>query len=868
MDRSEHRSIDSMIAITVSPADGDRRWRARASEPVTIGLPLPAGMCGDPARLALVDRRGTACALQTRTLDRWPDGSIRWLLVDFLADVPESTSSRYELIADGASCAVAPQPSIAVTAQRDSTIVETGSARFVIKRGGRFPFDAVSVSDRSVIVAARSGFVVEDAKDAAFDAGVESVTIEEQGSVRTTVLVRARLDGAHDASPLELFARLHFFAGSATVKFVATLRNPRRAQHPGNRWTLGDGGSILVRDVSLRLGLAPRDGESGVKCSIDELAADEAFETPFEIYQESSGGDRWDSANHRNRHGQVPHRMRGYRLAAGDATRTGNRATPIVTLSRGDCTMTVLVPRFWQNFPKAIEAARDELIVRLFPRQYPDVHEIQGGEQKTHTFFVAFDRDRVTSIPLDWCRQPLLAIADPSWYCRSQAVPYLTPIDEPDRRYVNLACAAIDGDDRFERKREVIDEYGWRHFGDIYADHEAAFATDPPPIVSHYNNQYDAIGGFAYQLFRSGDPRWWTLLQDLAPHVIDIDTYHTRQDKAGYNHGLFWHTVHYVDAGTSTHRSYPDHPAVFGGGPSSEHNYSTGLLLYYFLTGDPLARETVIDFAQWVLDMDDGRKTIFRWMAGGASGVASATGSPLYHGPGRGAANSIVTLINGHRLTGDARFLAKAEELVRRCVHPHDDLDARQLLDAERRWYYTVFLQALGRFLDYKTELGAIDATYAYGRASLLHYAEWMVAHEYPYLERPEILEYPTETWAAQDMRKSDVLFFAAKHSDGEARAHFVERADFFFRSSVDTLSEMPTRTLTRPVTLMLTNGLMRSAFAADPDVQAPRPSVAYDFGTPEAFVPQRVRAMQRAKIIAGTGAAAASIATLLYLLK
>ena len=113
---------------------------------------------------------------------------------------------------------------------------------------------------------------------------------------------------------------------------------------------------------------------------------------------------------------------------------------------------------------------------------------------------------------------------------------------------------------------------------------------------------------------------------------------------------------------------------------------------------------------------------------------------------------------------------------------------ARNLLDAENRWFYTMFLQSLGRYLDYKAELGQLDRMYAYARASLLHYARWMAEHEYPYLDKPEILEYPTETWAAQDMRKSEVFKYAALHAEGEERARFLERADFFFRYAVTKL--------------------------------------------------------------------------------
>ena len=37
-----------------------------------------------------------------------------------------------------------------------------------------------------------------------------------------------------------------------------------------------------------------------------------------------------------------------------------------------------------------------------------------------------------------------------------------------------------------------------------------------------------------------------------------------------------------------------------------------------------------------------------------------------------------------------------------------------------------------------------------------------MVAYEYPYLTKPEVLEYPNQTWSGQDLRKVDILSFAA----------------------------------------------------------------------------------------------------------
>src|SRR5207249_3752466 len=121
----------------------------------------------------------------------------------------------------------------------------------------------------------------------------------------------------------------------------------------------------------------------------------------------------------------------------------------------------------------------------------------------------------------------------------------------------------------------------------------------PAPVVSHYNNQYDFVLGTLLHYLRTGDPAWFDLGDPLARHVIDIDIYHTERDKAAYNGGLFWFTDHYRTAQTCTHRTYSrgncrPGDRSYGGGPASAHNFTTGLLHYHYLTGDPGARAAVL----------------------------------------------------------------------------------------------------------------------------------------------------------------------------------------------------------------------------------------------------------------------------------
>ncbi|HJZ74729.1 MAG TPA: hypothetical protein VKE51_23495 [Vicinamibacterales bacterium] len=829
---------DPIVRVVPQPL----RARQRMAEPVTIGVPFPRGLVRDTSRIGLAGD-GADVPVQALATERWADGSVRWALLDFRTTGETARERSYRITFDPPPSAV-PADRLEIASNETRTIVDTGAAAFTLAPGTAFPFARVVVGAADVIDEQHApALTVTDSRDGESRAVVTRVIVEEQGPLRSTIRIEARAGGSRRAPLVEVIGRVEFFAGSGATRIAITIRNPRRARHRGGLWELGDRGAVFMRDLSLRI---PLREEGRGSCAAEIDAPFEPVGMRCELYQDSSGGDAWRHENHVTHDGTAPCTFRGYRFGTTSAERAGLRATPAVTVAQQPASVSLAVAHFWQNFPRAIELEPDALTLRLWPQQWAALHELQGGEQKTHRFALAFGDDPIALDAVWWGRAPASASMTPEWYSASGAVPYLAPAaDDADRRYRQLVDLAIEGDDSFERKREVIDEYGWRDFGDIYADHENPFSREPAPIVSHYNNQYDAIGGFAVQFMRTGDARWSRLMTELAEHVEDIDIYHTDRDKAAFNGGLFWHTYHYVAAGRCSHRSYPRKPGVCGGGPGNEHNYAGGLRLHWLLTGDPLSREAAIGLADWVINMDDGGKTVLRWLTRAHTGLASATNSSDYHGPGRGAGNSILALTDGHRLTGDRRYLAKAEELIRRCIHPGDDIDARELLDAERRWSYVVFLQALGKYLDYKVELGENDWMYAYGRDALVHYARWMADHEYPYLDNPAILEYPTETWSAQDIRKGEVFTLAALFADTTDRTRFVERAAFFVDASLSALVASPTRSLARPVVLLLSNGFM--SVAQRPFVARPAPVHRQaESGPPAAFVPQKARAKKR----------------------
>src|SRR5690606_15285281 len=199
--------------------------------------------------------------------------------------------------------------------------------------------------------AATTGLAIEGESGGSVRVTTRGVHVEHAGRLRACVRVDAdaTIGGTRR---VEFIARVEFFAGHGSVRVRITVRNPDRAVHPGNYWDLGDPGSILIRDCTLTIA-RPEEAAAAAEVSLEAGQPATRVALPFELYQDSSGGEYWNSTNHINRNRVVPNTFRGYRARAGNETTSGLRATPIVTVGDGAGAVTVALPGFWQNFPRA-----------------------------------------------------------------------------------------------------------------------------------------------------------------------------------------------------------------------------------------------------------------------------------------------------------------------------------------------------------------------------------------------------------------------------------------------------------------------------------------------------------------------------------
>lgn len=816
----------------------------RFQEPVTIALPL---LHHSPDEgFVLRNAQGIPVACQVARLGSPPLGGPQWITLTFLADSHPHKRTQYTFNLGASSGSNINAPILRVRSADDVVHVDTGSVSFRLKVSPTALLSQATNATGDFLEESEVRLAFRSARGRVGYATVDQLVLEEAGPVRARVALRGRLK----RSGLMFSGRICLFAGTGLVRFEITVENPSRARHRGGYWDLGDPASVLLQDLCLEIAAS-----LGTERRIlwNERPTGPIRETDgerLEIFQDSSGGENWRSRNHVNRNGEIPVRFRGYRVHAADEISSGQRADPVVALQSADRSIACAIAEFWEQFPTALEVDGQRLFARILPRQFGDLHEIQAGEHNTRVIWLQFGHTPGTgSLPLTWIHDPLTLTWNPAWYAESSAVPFLPTLErQPHATCKDMLEQALAGEFSFFAKREVIDEYGWRNFGDTWADHESAYYKGPTPIISHYNNQYDLLHGLLVQYLVSGDKRWWSLADPLARHIMDIDIYHTVRDKSAYNGGLFWHTAHYHDAGLCSHRT---HSATMhgkdvhapGGGPANEHNYTSGLLLFFYLTGDPRAREAVIGLADWVVVMDSGEDHLLGLVSPVPTGLASSTTEISYHGPGRGAGNSINVLLDAWMLTGDQRYIAKCEELIRRTIHPRDDIEERQLLDAEMRWSYTVYLQVLLRFLELTRKLENPPPNWEYVRNSVLHYARWMAEYERPYLERSEELEYPTETWAAQELRKGNVLLGAARLTEGAEAALFRERGTGILDNAWDSLSSFDTRYFTRPLALVLQQGYLETYLRAlgGSSVSLPVPCETMTTeNMPVEFVPQK----------------------------
>lgn len=316
---------------------------ARANAPASGGVPLSAGTARNTAALWLANASGRAVPSQVRALESWPDGSIRWALVDLLATVPANGVASYTLRADGAPRTV-DGPRVRLERGDEGWLIDTGAIRVAIPASGDALATSVVAGERQL-----SGkiplpaLVVADGPAQAPAPG--DVAVETEGPVRTELLLRGRYPCG-----IAYEARVAAFAGEPAIRLQLTLTS------------LADEAYIPLRAVTLALPGPFTSAEIGVDGAATRFAS---LAQPHRLTQVDVGAARLDG---------------GAPGASGDGWARASDETRVVTV--------VQLP-FREEYPKGFVVSRDALDVDLVAGR-DDPPRLGRGAAKTVEMWMSF----------------------------------------------------------------------------------------------------------------------------------------------------------------------------------------------------------------------------------------------------------------------------------------------------------------------------------------------------------------------------------------------------------------------------------------------------------------------------------------------
>ncbi len=553
------------------------------NSPVTSGVPFAKGELADAEHVHLLDSQGREVVVQSKVTARWPDSSVKWLLVSFLADVGARSTATYRLEYGSDVTAAAAQSLLKRTEDAGGFAIGTGPLRVRFTLPSAFPTGIQLDADGDGRFTDRDGpptarMLAELTSlgiSYTTQRGLESVHAEEIGPVRTVVRTVGRHRAANGKPMFAYTTRFAFYAGLPMVLVDYTWENDSVEE----RFSQFDavGLRIPLANVASRrwtIGLGQGQETSGKGAVELRQLRDDAFDM-------------------------------SPRLPAGTKTR---RADGWIDVNGDGWGVLAAVRDFWQLYPKALGLTSDSLNIDLCPQLSQGMYDecskldeiklyyyLKGGKYrvargmtKQHQILLychTADAAAVTEAKqrAKVFQEPLIAVCTPERYCGTGVFGEILPATTGRWPEYEKVCEKVY--QGYVRHREAGHEYGMLNFGDQWGERKVNWA----------NGEYDHHHAFLMQFARTGDRKWYFLGEKAARHAIDVDTCHHGPHRGGEWVHAMGHTGGYFT------EPYQGH-GIPGGGFTVSHTWTEGFYDWYALSGDPTGAEN----AALVADHYDG----------------------------------------------------------------------------------------------------------------------------------------------------------------------------------------------------------------------------------------------------------------------
>ena len=679
------------LEVTLSVVDDAKT--ARAAGIVTSGVPFAKGAVKDLARLS-VSAGGRVLPAQFVKLAPWPDGSVRWALLDCQVAVP--AGGRTELVVRDDGRNKAPASPVKVVQGAGSVTVSTGPLEFVVDRKGFNLFKSLKVDGKERVTAAGRGLVIYTQDGKAVAAGAPgTVEVKQAGPMKAVLWLKGEYPGLHNGL-LGYTVEITACAGQKRLKVRVWLRNEGAHGYASRdkawkpEWFTFDGMAV---ELGLDLGGEITAECEGVK-NAGKLKVAQVIEQCTSVYDPVA----WavddlryfvvdtsrapavlpvpKTPDPRGKRGKKPPKPK----TPDWVLKSGNRTDGVVTLSGAGGTLVTAIRHFWEQYEKAIELDGRTLKLWLWPREgqwprpwvahvcpgyanrmmYPlrknGFYNLPGAIHKGYELTLDFSGRPAGESQAELAR-PLFAVASAVHYASTEAAPGLfappevrTEDDECNAKlaaWMRMTRSVSDPAHKSSiwharglrrlpcRTWDMGFWYGWMDFGDL--------AVPGSGSVSVHN---DWPWIMMTNLMRTGDLNALRLGTEMMRHRVDIDQQWSDRELPGYRG---------FQRSGSTYAHF--HCTRFTRSqPSLGSTWLPGVVLYHMLTGDLKTLECI-----------DRSSAAFprAWQS-----VLTSKDYYVRQIPGNMqiVARTLFAYCALHGLTGDPAWLDRARKIFHRCV--------------------------------------------------------------------------------------------------------------------------------------------------------------------------------------------------------
>jgi hypothetical protein len=605
--------------------------RTIAHYPVTYGVPLPESVLIPGRELALKTAKGALLPVQVKSLETWPDGSIKWLLLDFELPLTPNEEGQLILVADAHPPATS---DLSVTETPERITVTTNRLRAVFSKTEFALFASYQVNAGEILLPG-SDIVVEDLNGKRYYASLArtlQVRLAEQGPLRTVIEVTGRHTAEDDSEMLSFRVRYTFRPNEPGVAIAYKFTN---RETPETGVKLAAIQIVVPTVLGARTTKHIRQTAHGanwfsrlvaVRENVELIAGkplNDAAKTRYGAFAEGKILIRNLDSLKENL-AEYPYYLRPGNVRT-DMTGGIRQTYPYLGMNGANGSVLGWFFEMENNYPKAIRGNRNTLTFDVWPAAAGDCH-VRRGQSKEHELFLScdaaprapealeaiyFDHEIVGMGVLGASARPLALTLDPDYVRECKVLQLQRWLKYDDKRYtaieVKLGSAGAKGS---------LPNKGLWDYGDSVT----------PDRSWCQNNENDAILDQLRDYYRRAEPSMLAAALARARHNAHVDF--IAFDPDPLRHGAMpAHCPEHTDGAT-----YPSHMWV------------DGLMAAYTVSGEP-------DFLDAALTVGEN---MLRWQQQNPT---------IFYADSRECGWPMLAFLRLHEYTRDPRWLAACREV-------------------------------------------------------------------------------------------------------------------------------------------------------------------------------------------------------------